>query len=145
MRPKASCILFPSNGHWASTIRFSLLNRPNRAEGCPPGQSGKVNTGAILHHKLRLDPVGPVVTPVTFTGNYQVEISPLELDFDGYQALRVTAFQDSAFVERLRSDTLSQKWVREKGDNQEREGWELHGRRELIHQHYLCLPERNGS
>ena len=92
MRPQTSRILFPSNGHRASTIRFSLLNRPNRAESRPPGQSGKVNARAILHHKLGLDPVGPIMTPVAFIGDYEIEIPPLELDFDGDQALPVTTF-----------------------------------------------------
>jgi hypothetical protein len=98
-----------------------------------------------LHHKLGFDPVGPIVTPVAFIGDYEIEIPPLELDFDGDQALRVTTFKDSTFVEGLRSDTLSEHWLRQKDDNQKKEGWELHRGRELIHRDSACLPERNGG
>tara|TARA_B100001094_G_C18166412_1_gene792355 strand:+ start:1541 stop:1798 length:258 start_codon:yes stop_codon:yes gene_type:complete len=85
-----------------------MLDRADGAEGRPPRLSGEIDNGTILHNELGLDPVGPIVAPITFTGNYQIEIPSLEFDFDGEQALRVTAFKDSAFVERLRTDTLSQ-------------------------------------
>ena len=85
------------------------------------------------------------MAPVAFIGDYEIEIPPLELDFDGDQALPVTTFKDPTFVERLRSDTLSEYWLRQRDDDQQKEGWELHKRRELIHRDSACLPERNGS
>ncbi len=145
MCPQTSRILFPCNGHWSSTIRFSLLNCPDRAEGRSPGQSGKVKAGTILHDNLRLDPVGPIVTPVAFTGDHQIEIPTLELDLDCDQALRVAAFKNSTRVERIGTDGLRKCRLRQKDDNRKKEGWELHAGRELIHQDRSYPPERKAD
>ena len=57
----------------------------------------------------------------------------------------ITTFKNSAFVERIGADALRQYRLPDEDDSHEKEGWELHERRNLIHQQPPCVPERNRS